>query len=92
MKTERIKAAVDETADEIHAAVDDAEDTIDDSVESIGERLAQARECLMEQTDRLIDSAKEISAAASQYAHARPIAAAGIAFAAGIVVARLLRR
>jgi ElaB/YqjD/DUF883 family membrane-anchored ribosome-binding protein len=92
VKSERIKAAVAETADEIHEDIDQAEEEINDSVDSISDRFAQIEERLHTETDRLIDSMTQISDAAKRYAHARPIAATGIAFIAGIVVARLLRR
>ncbi|HEX6834703.1 MAG TPA: hypothetical protein VF132_14285 [Rudaea sp.] len=92
MKTDDIKDTVAEAAENIHEHVDEAEDAIDESVDTIGERLAQMEAKLQEETDRIVESIREVSGAAARYAQARPLAATGIAFAAGILFARLMRR
>ena len=65
---------------------------VDESIEDLDNRFAQFEARLQEETERLVDTVKEISTAATRYARARPLAAAGIAFVAGLVTARVLRR
>jgi ElaB/YqjD/DUF883 family membrane-anchored ribosome-binding protein len=92
MKPENIKATASDIADDIHAGVDEAESGFEDTVDSVSDRIGELEARLREETDRLVESMKEISGAATRYAQARPLAATGIAFVAGLIAARLLRR
>jgi len=62
-----------------------------DDVE-VGERLEALEEQLREVGDRLLESAKTLSAVASKQMQLHPMAAFGVAFLAGMTAARLLRR
>lgn len=93
MKTEKtIKSAAAEAAGKIHNGVDVAEDTVDASVDVASARLAALEAQLRDTGERLLASAKEISAAAGTQMRTHPLAAFGVAFVAGITVARMLRR
>jgi ElaB/YqjD/DUF883 family membrane-anchored ribosome-binding protein len=78
MKTENIiKSKVADAADKLHNGVDATEEHLDESVDAFSALLA---------------SAKEMSGLASTQMRTHPLAAFGVAFVAGIAVARLLRR
>lgn len=63
-----------------------------DDVDEVRERLEALEQQLREVGDRLLDSAKTLSAVASKQMQSHPMAAFGVAFLAGMTVARLLRR
>ncbi len=93
MKSERIiKSAAADTAAKIHNGVDQAEDTVDETVDAFSERLASLEAQLRENGERLLASAKQLSGIAEKQVRTHPLAAFGVAFVAGIAVARLLRR
>ena len=93
MKTETmIKSKVAETADKLHNGVDTTEEHLDESVDAFSERLASLEAQLRDSGERLLASAKEVSGLASKQMRSHPLAAFGVAFVAGIAVARLLRR
>src|ERR1700736_4686673 len=93
MKTENtIKTKVADAADKLHNGVDKTEEKIDESVDEFSTRLASLEAQLRESGERLLASAKEMSGLASTQMRTHPLAAFGVAFVAGIAVARLLRR
>jgi ElaB/YqjD/DUF883 family membrane-anchored ribosome-binding protein len=93
MKTENmIKAKVADAADKLHNGVDTTEEQIDESVDAFSSRLAALEAQLRDSGERLLASAKEMSGIASTQMRTHPLAAFGVAFVAGIAVARLLRR
>jgi ElaB/YqjD/DUF883 family membrane-anchored ribosome-binding protein len=93
MRTEKIiKSSAANAADKLHNGVDAAEEKVDESVDAISARLASLEAQLRENGERLLASAKEISELASQQMRTHPLAAFGVAFVAGIAVARMLRR
>jgi ElaB/YqjD/DUF883 family membrane-anchored ribosome-binding protein len=93
MKAERtIKDAAADAANKIHNGVDSAEEKVDETVSAFSARLAALEAQWREHGEDLLASAREIGGIAEKQVRAHPLAAFGIAFAAGIVVARLLRR
>jgi len=93
MKAERtIKETAAETADKIHNGVDMAEEQVDETVSSFAARLSALEAQWREHGEELLASAREIGGVAEKQVRAHPLAAFGIAFAAGIIVAKLLRR
>ncbi|HZP64894.1 MAG TPA: hypothetical protein VFB32_01175 [Rudaea sp.] len=93
MKTEKsVKDTARDVADKVHNGVDAAEEKLDETVEAFGARLAQIETLLRENGERLLASAKEIGDVASKQVRTYPLAAFGIAFVAGIALARMLRR
>jgi len=93
MKAENtIKSTASDVANKVRNGVDMAEDKVQDSVESLSSRLGSLESLWKEYGDVMIKNAKELSSAAEKQVRANPLAAFGIAFGAGIVIARLLRR
>lgn len=104
MKVERtLKAAANDAADtvrdgtaeaaaQVDAGVDAAEDSVDEAIDSIGARLAALEAKWREHGEELLDGVREIGSAAGKQVRAHPVAAFGVAFVAGMVAAKLLRR
>lgn len=91
MATRNAKSAEAEIDVEIPAGINGNPGNGEDADE-IRERLEALEEQLRIAGDRLLESAKTLSAVASKQMQAHPMAAFGVAFLAGITVARLLRR
>jgi ElaB/YqjD/DUF883 family membrane-anchored ribosome-binding protein len=87
-----VKSSAAQAADRIHNGVDAAEETIDESVDGFSARLALLEAQLRDSGERLLANAKQLSDVAGKQVRTHPVAAFGVAFVAGIVVARLLRR
>ena len=87
-----IKSAAANAADKIHNGVDAAEEKLDDSVDAVSTRLTSLEAQLRDTGERLLANAKELSETAEKQMRTHPLAAFGVAFVAGIAVARLLRR
>lgn len=93
MKAERtIKSAAADAAANIHNGVDAVADDVDAAVDSLGARLAALEAQWREHGAELLASAREIGGVAGKQVRAHPVAAFGVAFVAGMVVAKLLRR
>ena len=93
MRTEKyIKSTAADAADKIHNGVDATEEKIDESVDAFSARLASLEAQLRASGDRLLANAKELGDVAGKQVRTHPLAAFGVAFVAGIAVARLLRR
>jgi ElaB/YqjD/DUF883 family membrane-anchored ribosome-binding protein len=87
-----IKSTTSDVASKVRNGVDMAEDKIQDSVDSLSSRLGSLEALWKEYGDVMIKNARELGTAAEKQVRANPLAAFGIAFGAGIVIARLLRR
>lgn len=93
MSSERIiKSTAADTADKIHNGVNAAEEKLDETVDAVSTRLASLEAQLRDTGERLLANAKELSHTAGNQMRTHPLAAFGVAFVAGIAVARLLRR
>lgn len=93
MKTERsIKSSAADIAEKLHDGINGAEDKLDDSVAAFSARLAGMETQLRDVGERLLANAKELSGSAGKQMRSHPLATFGMAFVAGIAVARLLRR
>ena len=93
MKTEKAtKDAIDSTAGKMHNGIEMAEDKLDQAVDAVGARLASLESWLRDHGEQLVAGAKDVSKTARKHATTHPLAAFGVAFVAGITVARLLRR
>ena len=93
MKTENtIKATAADMANKVHNGTDAVQKTVDDTVDSMGKRLGALESLWKEYGDLVVRNAKDLSSAAEKQVRANPLASFGIAFATGLVVARLLRR
>jgi ElaB/YqjD/DUF883 family membrane-anchored ribosome-binding protein len=93
MSNERIiKSTAADSADKIHNGVNAAEEKLDETVDAVSTRLASLEAQLRDTGERLLANAKELSETAGAQMRTHPLAAFGVAFVAGIAVARLLRR
>jgi ElaB/YqjD/DUF883 family membrane-anchored ribosome-binding protein len=75
-------------ADNLHGAVDAAASTAGNAEERLREQAEKAREM----AERARAQAGEVVGTVTRYTRENPLAALGIAFAAGVVVASLTRR
>jgi len=91
MKSE-IKDTTADLAKKARNGVDMAQEAVNDSVDSLGKRLRSLESLWAEYGDVVIKNAKELGSVAEKQVRSNPLAAFGIAFGAGILLARLLRR
>jgi len=80
----------DVRADDIRAGTNGSNS--EEAIDEVSERLEALERQLRDAGDRLLESAKSLTDAASKQMQLHPMAAFGVAFLAGITVARLLRR
>ena len=92
MKTDTIKATTADVANKVRNGVDAAQDKVDATTDSLNSRLSSLEALWHEYGDAVMKNAKELGSAAEKQVRANPLAAFGIAFGAGLIVARLLRR
>lgn len=92
MKERTVKSSVDEVAAHLHNGVDAAQEKIDDNIDATAERFATLEKQLRQAGDLLLENARTLSAEATKQVRLHPLAAFGVAFVAGITVAKLLRR
>lgn len=90
--SDKIHNGTAEAASRIHDSVDAAEERVDDAVDSLSARLASLEAKWREHGEELLESAREIGDVAGKQVRAHPVAAFGVAFVAGMVVAKLMRR
>ncbi|PZQ18588.1 MAG: hypothetical protein DI564_04660 [Rhodanobacter denitrificans] len=98
-----MKQGASKTADDLAEAADGAGETIKDGLKDtaeelhrLGDRLrangSQLEEELRDAGQRFTDGARKFGDAAAEQIREHPLAAFGIAFAAGMIVTRWLRR
>ena len=92
MKDQATKSTVEDIAARARHRVDATADKVEENIDEVADRFAEIEEQLRLAGDRLIENAKVLSAEASKQTRLHPLAAIGIAFAAGVVVSKLLRR
>ncbi len=93
------ESGVDSAASRAHDTVDAAADKLDAAAEKIdaaaddlNARIEEIQERLKADGERLLASAREWGDVISKQTRQHPLTACGVAFVAGIAVARLLRR
>lgn len=82
----------DSVADAAHGAVERAADSVAKAEERIREKTAERERQLREKSAEARASTERAIDHVRQYTQEKPLAAAAIAFAAGLVVSRLLSR
>ena len=92
MNTREIKAQINKSADQIESGVAAAAASLGNGAEALGEKGNELQENLREIGRNLLESTKALTDEAAKQARLRPLAVFGIAFVAGVVVARALRR
>ena len=83
--SQRVAEAAHEAVEEAAAKAEKVERQLRDHAAQAGEKLEASQEVAMEQMERSIERIES-------FVKSRPIAAAGIAFAAGVMATALLRR
>lgn len=90
-----MKQKLDETGAEAVEATKEHVEQLQSELHRLREKLrangAQLEDDLRAASDRFSDGAKKFSAAAVEQIREHPLAAFGVAFAAGVVLTRLLR-
>ncbi len=92
MRVHSVKSSVEEVAAKAHNGVDAVEEAIEENLGAFSDRLKGLEQQLRQAGDRLLDNAKTLSAEAGKQTKLHPLAALGVAFVAGVTVAKLLRR
>ena len=87
-----MKAQIHRTADSIEDGIEAAAVSLGNGAETIGAKGADMQDKLREIGQRLMESTKALTDEAARQARLRPLAVFGVAFVAGIVIARVLRR
>ena len=91
-----VKQQLDEGSEQIANGADEINDTAGGELHNLRAKLrangAQLEDDLRDAGARFADGAKKFGEAAAEQVRENPLAAFGIAFAAGLVVSRWLRR
>jgi len=92
MNTSQIKAKIHNSADEIESGVAAVAASLSNGAEALNDKRDELQDNLREIGRNLLESTKALTDEAAKQARLRPLAVFGIAFVAGIVAARALRR
>lgn len=92
MSTKINKADIHEGADKMKAGIDEVADKLADEAEMLASKAEMFDERLRDIGRRFLESTKGLTEEAAKQARLHPLAVFGVAFAAGIVLARALRR
>lgn len=92
MNARELKAKIHKHADQIENDVAEAAASVGNGAEALGERADEFQDMLRDIGRRILDTTRELSAEAAKQARLRPLAVFGIAFVAGVIAARALRR
>jgi ElaB/YqjD/DUF883 family membrane-anchored ribosome-binding protein len=91
-----VKQPLDETSEQRTGSTEESSEAADGELHNLRAKLrangARLEDDLRDAGARFADGAKKFSEAAAEQVRENPLAAFGIAFAAGIVVSRWLRR
>ena len=90
--TKDINEQINKSADNIESGVAAAAAGLSNGVDALGERRDELLDKLRAIGNSLLDSTKALTNEATKQAHLRPLAVFGVAFVAGVIVARALRR
>ena len=92
MNSNEVKAQIHKGAEHIENGVEAAQASIGNGIDALAEQRDELLETLRDVGRRLLESSKSLSEEAAKQARMRPLAVLGVAFVAGIVAARVLRR
>lgn len=84
----QIRSSVDQIEDGVAAVAA----SVSNGVDALNHKRDELQDKAREFGRGLLDDAKELTDEVAKQAHLRPLAVFGVAFVAGVVVARLLRR
>lgn len=92
MNTKEVKAQIRKGAAHIENSVAAAAAILGNGADAVGEQHDELQDKLRDIGRRVLDSTKALTDEASKQARLRPLAVFGVAFVAGVIVARALRR
>ncbi len=92
MNTKEVKAQIHKNADHIENGVAAMAASLANGAEALGEQRDELQDKLRDFGRRMLDSTKTLTDEATKQARLRPLAVFGVAFVAGVIVARVLRR
>ena len=92
MATKEIKAQIHDAAAHVEGGVEAAAATLGNGVDTFDAQRGKLQEMFRDLAERLRESTTALTDEAARQARLRPLAVFGIAFLAGIVAARALRR
>jgi len=92
MSTKEVKAQLHKGVDRIESGMEAAAAGLGNGVDALAEQRDEFLETLRDLGRRMLDSSKALSDEAVKQARLRPLAVFGVAFLAGVVAARVLRR
>lgn len=92
MNTKEVKAQIHKGADRIESDVEAAATRIGNGADALAEQRDELMQTLRDLGRRMLESSKALSDEAVKQARLRPLAVFGVAFLAGVVAARVLRR
>jgi ElaB/YqjD/DUF883 family membrane-anchored ribosome-binding protein len=91
-----VKRQLDEAAGDVADAAQEGLGTAGDELHELRAKLrangAQLEDELRDAGERFIEGARTLRAAATEQVREHPLAAFGVAFAAGVLISRLMRR
>lgn len=92
MNAKEIKSRIHKEGEHADAAIKAAAASVGNGSEALGEQGEELLDRLRDIGRDLLDRAKVLTDEANKQAHLRPLAVFGIAFIAGVIAARALRR
>lgn len=92
MKTNDVKSKIADGAGRVERVVAAAGASLGNGAEAIADSAERADQTMNDLGTRLLQRAKDLGEAAGRQAHLRPYAVFGVAFIAGVIFARALRR
>lgn len=92
MDTNQIKAQIHTSADRIESGVAAAAAGLSNGADALGIQRDELLGQLRDIGRRLLDSSRTLTDEAGKQARLRPLGVFGVAFVAGVIVARVLRR
>ena len=92
MSTKEIKAQIHHAADRVEDGVEAAASALGNGVDALGAEHGELQRMLRDLGQRVRESTKALTDEATRQARLRPLAVFGLAFLAGVVAARALRR
>lgn len=92
MNTKEVKAQIRKSADQIEDGVEATAASLGNGADTLASRTEDLQDTLRDLGRRMLESTKALTDEATKQARLRPLAVFGVAFVAGVIVARVLRR
>lgn len=92
MDTKTVKAKIHKSAEQIETGVESAAQKLADSADTIARKSDELHDDMAEMAKTLRENTKGFADDAAKRVREHPLASFGLAFVAGILVARALRR